>query len=144
MIPTWNFFRTAHQHLLGWSAIVSMYCMWPEKGHLISFSPVFASGALFLLCFLIGCFLCTGNSSAQYSPVDVFASVLHQGNHQCFPFGLLSILLQLLDRVFDIMRAKNPDMVAGEKRKFVLKPPQVVRIGAKKTSFVNFTEICKL
>ncbi|KAB0377574.1 hypothetical protein FD755_012018 [Muntiacus reevesi] len=38
---------------------------------------------------------------------------------------------ELLNRVFNIMREKNPDMVAGEKRKF-------------KTSFVNFTDICKL
>lgn len=51
---------------------------------------------------------------------------------------------QLLNRVFNIMREKNPDMVAGEKRKFVMKPPQVVRVGTKKTSFVNFTDICKL
>ncbi|KAF7650657.1 hypothetical protein LDENG_00122020 [Lucifuga dentata] len=51
---------------------------------------------------------------------------------------------ELLNRVFSIMREKNPDMVAGEKRKFVMKPPQVVRVGTKKTSFVNFTDICKL
>ncbi|XP_067856320.1 eukaryotic translation initiation factor 2 subunit 2 isoform X2 [Heptranchias perlo] len=51
---------------------------------------------------------------------------------------------ELLARVFTIMREKNPDMVAGEKRKFVMKPPQVVRVGTKKTSFVNFTDICKL
>uniref|UniRef100_A0A3B1IEK9 Eukaryotic translation initiation factor 2 subunit 2 n=1 Tax=Astyanax mexicanus TaxID=7994 RepID=A0A3B1IEK9_ASTMX len=50
---------------------------------------------------------------------------------------------ELLSRVFNIMREKNPDMVAGEKRKFVMKPPQVVRVGTKKTSFVNFTDICK-
>nr|XP_061803511.1 eukaryotic translation initiation factor 2 subunit 2-like isoform X2 [Nerophis lumbriciformis] len=50
---------------------------------------------------------------------------------------------ELLNRVFNIMREKNPDMVAGEKRKFVMKPPQVVRVGTKKTSFVNFTDICK-
>lgn len=55
-----------------------------------------------------------------------------------------SPLSQLLNRVFNIMREKNPDMVAGEKRKFVMKPPQVVRVGTKKTSFVNFTDICKL
>ncbi|CAH1269627.1 eukaryotic translation initiation factor 2 subunit 2-like isoform X1 [Branchiostoma lanceolatum] len=51
---------------------------------------------------------------------------------------------ELLTRVFDIMREKNPDMVAGEKRRFVMRPPQVVRVGTKKTSFVNFAEICKL
>ncbi|XP_052016422.1 eukaryotic translation initiation factor 2 subunit 2-like [Apodemus sylvaticus] len=51
---------------------------------------------------------------------------------------------ELLNRVFNIMREKNPDIVAGEKRKFVRKPPQVIRVGTKKTSFVNFTDICKL
>ncbi|XP_076642879.1 eukaryotic translation initiation factor 2 subunit beta isoform X2 [Halictus rubicundus] len=50
---------------------------------------------------------------------------------------------ELLVRVFNIMREKNPDMVAGKKQKFVMRPPQVVRIGTKKTSFANFTEICK-
>lgn len=51
---------------------------------------------------------------------------------------------ELLTRVFDIMRAKNPNLVEGGKRKFVMKPPQVVRVGTKRTSFVNFAEICKI
>lgn len=51
---------------------------------------------------------------------------------------------ELLERVFNIMRQKNPNMVGGQKKKLVMKPPQVVRVGAKKTSFVNFTDICKL
>lgn len=51
---------------------------------------------------------------------------------------------ELLTRVFDIMRAKNPNMIEGGKRKFVMKPPQVVRVGTKRTSFVNFTDICKI
>lgn len=51
---------------------------------------------------------------------------------------------ELLTRVFDIMREKNPEMVAGEKRRFVMRPPQVVRIGTKKSSFANFAEICKM
>ncbi|XP_066597092.1 eukaryotic translation initiation factor 2 subunit 2 isoform X2 [Prorops nasuta] len=50
---------------------------------------------------------------------------------------------ELLLRVFNIMREKNPAMLAGKKQKFVMRPPQVVRIGTKKTSFANFTEICK-
>ena len=48
---------------------------------------------------------------------------------------------ELLARVFNIMKEKNPDMVAGKKQKFVMRPPQVVRIGTKKTSFSNFTEV---
>merc|ERR1712012_1215170 len=51
---------------------------------------------------------------------------------------------ELLQRVFGIIRDKNPEMVAGEKKKFVMRPPQVVRVGTKKTAFVNFTEIAKM
>lgn len=51
---------------------------------------------------------------------------------------------ELLQRVFNIMRDKNPELVAGEKKRFVMRPPQVVRVGTKKTAFVNFTEIAKM
>lgn len=51
---------------------------------------------------------------------------------------------ELLLRVFNIMREKNPDMIAGEKRRFVMRPPQVLRVGTKKSSFANFLEICKM
>ncbi|CAL1540376.1 unnamed protein product [Lymnaea stagnalis] len=51
---------------------------------------------------------------------------------------------ELLTRVFDIMREKNPDMIAGEKKKFVMRPPQVLRVGTRKTSFANFADICRL
>lgn len=51
---------------------------------------------------------------------------------------------ELLTRVFDIMREKNPDMIAGEKKKFAMRPPQVLRVGSRKTSFANFADICRL
>merc|ERR1739838_1015865 len=51
---------------------------------------------------------------------------------------------ELLNRAFDQLREKNPEMATGEKKKFVMKPPQVVRIGSKKTAFANFSEICRL
>ena len=35
---------------------------------------------------------------------------------------------ELLQRVFGIIRDKNPEMVAGEKKKFVMRPPQVIKI----------------
>ena len=50
---------------------------------------------------------------------------------------------ELFNRVFEIILEKNPDMAAGRKPKFVMRPPQVLRVGTKKTSFANFTEICK-
>ncbi|XP_055382563.1 eukaryotic translation initiation factor 2 subunit 2 isoform X2 [Condylostylus longicornis] len=50
---------------------------------------------------------------------------------------------ELLNRVFEIILDKNPDMAGGRKPKFVMRPPQVLRVGTKKTSFANFTDICK-
>uniref|UniRef100_A0A915ELQ0 Eukaryotic translation initiation factor 2 subunit 2 n=1 Tax=Ditylenchus dipsaci TaxID=166011 RepID=A0A915ELQ0_9BILA len=51
---------------------------------------------------------------------------------------------ELLDMVYDIMREKNPDLAAGKKKTFLMKPPQVARAGSKKTGFSNFAEICRL
>lgn len=51
---------------------------------------------------------------------------------------------ELLQRVFSIMRDKNPDMMDRRGRTFVMRPPQVVRVGTKKTAFANFTEIAKI
>jgi len=48
---------------------------------------------------------------------------------------------ELLQRVFEIIMDKNPDMAAGRKPKFVIRPPQVLRVGTKKTSFANFLDI---
>jgi len=45
---------------------------------------------------------------------------------------------ELLQRVYVIIAEKNPEMVSGEKKKFMMKPPQVMRAGTKKTAFANF------
>jgi translation initiation factor 2 subunit 2 len=50
---------------------------------------------------------------------------------------------ELLNHVFNIIKEKNPDIIAGEKRRLVMRPPQVLRVGTKKSSFANFLEICK-
>ncbi|GBO39504.1 Eukaryotic translation initiation factor 2 subunit 2 [Araneus ventricosus] len=50
----------------------------------------------------------------------------------------------LLKRVFDIMREKDPNRDVDCKKKLIMKPPQIIRIGTKKSSFVNFIETCKL
>mmetsp|Transcript_29275 Transcript_29275/g.93662 ORF Transcript_29275/g.93662 Transcript_29275/m.93662 type:complete len:245 (+) Transcript_29275:292-1026(+) len=49
---------------------------------------------------------------------------------------------ELLNRVFGILRENNPELT-GEKRRTIMKPPQVLREGTKKTVFVNFMELCK-
>lgn len=49
---------------------------------------------------------------------------------------------ELLDRVVDILQAKNPSLV--EKKKRNIKPPQLQLLSSKKTLWVNFQEICTM
>ncbi|WOL14762.1 hypothetical protein Cni_G23543 [Canna indica] len=49
---------------------------------------------------------------------------------------------ELLGRVFNTLRENNPDL-AGDRRRTVMRPPQVLREGTKKTVFVNFMDLCK-
>lgn len=51
-------------------------------------------------------------------------------------------LVQLLGRVFNILRENNPELSA-ERRRTIMRPPQVLREGTKKTVFVNFMDLCK-
>mmetsp|Transcript_4930 Transcript_4930/g.7515 ORF Transcript_4930/g.7515 Transcript_4930/m.7515 type:complete len:254 (-) Transcript_4930:50-811(-) len=48
----------------------------------------------------------------------------------------------LLDRVMDILTSNNPDLIAKKRRN--LKPPQLTRVGTKKTLWVNFAENCAM
>mmetsp|Transcript_92288 Transcript_92288/g.214432 ORF Transcript_92288/g.214432 Transcript_92288/m.214432 type:complete len:213 (-) Transcript_92288:171-809(-) len=48
----------------------------------------------------------------------------------------------LLTRLYQIIEDKNPSL--GTTKKYVMKPPQVVRVGSKKVGWVNFTEICEM
>ncbi|VDM26050.1 unnamed protein product [Toxocara canis] len=52
--------------------------------------------------------------------------------------------LVLLEMAFGALRERNPDLASGEKKKFIMRPPQVARAGSKKTAFANFAEICRL
>lgn len=49
---------------------------------------------------------------------------------------------ELLNRVFSILRANNPDL-AGDRRKFTIIPPIIGREGSKKTAFTNIAELCR-
>ena len=49
---------------------------------------------------------------------------------------------ELVQRFYAVLRQNNPDM-AGEKRKFTMIPPQVVRESTKKTAFCNIDEISR-
>ncbi|KAJ3034955.1 hypothetical protein HDV00_004496 [Rhizophlyctis rosea] len=49
---------------------------------------------------------------------------------------------ELLSRVFKILRQNNPEL-AGEKKRYTIAPPQIMREGPKKTIFANVVDICK-
>merc|ERR1719384_2002438 len=49
---------------------------------------------------------------------------------------------EMLARLYEIIEAKNPSL--GTTKKYVMKPPQVIRVGSKKVGWINFTEICGL
>lgn len=49
---------------------------------------------------------------------------------------------ELLERLHQIIEDKNPTL--GTTKKYVMKPPQVVRVGSKKVAWVNFSEICEM
>ncbi|KAL6513707.1 hypothetical protein OROHE_019567 [Orobanche hederae] len=49
---------------------------------------------------------------------------------------------ELLGRVFNNLGENNPEL-AGDRRKTVMRPPQVLREGTKKIIFVNFMDLCK-
>ena len=48
----------------------------------------------------------------------------------------------LLDKVYGLIRKQNPDLV--NKKRAVLRPPQVMRVGTSKILWVNYPEICKM
>lgn len=50
--------------------------------------------------------------------------------------------VQLLGRVADILLENNPEL-AGDRRRIVLRPPEVLHEGTKKTIFTNFMGLCR-
>merc|ERR1719152_222881 len=49
---------------------------------------------------------------------------------------------ELLTRLYQIIEDKNPSL--GTAKKYVMKPPSIVRVGSKKVGWVNFQEICQM
>ncbi|BHF67072.1 eukaryotic translation initiation factor 2 [Sparganum proliferum] len=49
----------------------------------------------------------------------------------------------LLTRVFALLRDKNPELMSDQKRRLVMVPPCMARVGSKKTQFTNFNTICR-
>jgi len=49
---------------------------------------------------------------------------------------------EMLDKIINILNANNPDLI--DKKRYTMKPPQLMRVGTKKTLWVNYQEICKM
>ena len=76
------------------------------------------------------------SSSPSSASVAAAAALPWAGSDRDYTYA------ELLDRVFATLRANNPELT-GEKRRTLMKPPQVAREGTKKTVFANFAELCK-
>jgi len=48
----------------------------------------------------------------------------------------------MLKRVHQIIEDRNPAL--SSKKKYMIKPPEIVRVGSKKIGWVNFGEICTM
>lgn len=59
-----------------------------------------------------------------------------------FDRGTIYEYATLLARVHETIAQLNPDI--GKKSKYVMKPPQIVRVGSKRVAWVNFGEVCEL
>ena len=47
----------------------------------------------------------------------------------------------MLTRIYSSLKEKNPELMA--RKRYKLKPPQIMRIGTRKCMWVNFPEICE-
>jgi len=48
---------------------------------------------------------------------------------------------ELLERVFNLLKEKNPNLAT--RKKHTMPPPQLVRVGTRKTMWANFNTICQ-
>jgi translation initiation factor 2 subunit 2 len=61
-----------------------------------------------------------------------------EGESGAFEKGPAYTYDELLTRLYKIIEDKNPSL--GDAKKYLMKPPQMVRVGSKKVAWVNFSE----
>jgi len=49
---------------------------------------------------------------------------------------------ELLERMFNLLRERNPDLAGARGKRHTLPPPEMVRVGTRKTMWANFEKIC--
>lgn len=70
------------------------------------------------------------------------SSKQNQVDNSGFSSAPLYTYQELLNRVVDIIHQNNPELT--DRRRATMKPPQLMRVGTKKTLWTNFDEICKM
>ncbi|CAK4649122.1 hypothetical protein LEN26_012801 [Aphanomyces euteiches] len=82
-----------------------------------------------------------GESAAAATPA---ADATNASSHE--EIGVLNVCTysyeEMLDRIMNKLQENNPDL--ADRKKAIIKPPQLMRVGTKKTLWVNFQEICKM
>ena len=71
-----------------------------------------------------------GESTLSAIPIETFDELDNRANYS---------YEELLTRVVQILHSNNPDLIA--KKRHSMKPPQLMRVGTKKTLWVNFQEV---
>jgi len=56
--------------------------------------------------------------------------------------ALVVMHVQLLERVFALLRERNPNL--AERKRYVMPPPTLVRVGTRKTMWTNFAVIANM
>ena len=82
-------------------------------------------------------------NEAEVFDEDSKDEVISSGQSKWFDSDRDYTYEELLEIIYNKIKEKNPESESGTKKKLVMRPPQVLRVGTKKTSFVNFLEICK-
>jgi len=94
-----------------------------------------------------------GEDGGARDPDDIFAADDEESSRSAAKTGVEAeegwigtnrdyTYTELLSRVFKILRQNNPEL-AGEKKRYTIVPPSVMRDGNKKTVFANVADICK-
>ncbi|CEM37175.1 unnamed protein product [Vitrella brassicaformis CCMP3155] len=84
----------------------------------------------------------TKKKKADDEAADQKAEEFVDGSGQPFVKGKLHPYSFLLSRLYERINESNPEL--GQRKRYTLKPPQVVRVGSKKVAWINFAEICKM
>jgi translation initiation factor 2 subunit 2 len=84
----------------------------------------------------------TNNNFAEQRRLIALLETAHGEENDVYDRKAEYTYEDMLDRVMGILHAQNPDLI--EKKRRTMMPPQLTKVGTKKTLWVNFQEICAI